>query len=185
MERVRVTVNKAQQLWGNWWGDENRLPAEGPLQQYIRVGSLIGIYIVLDRLLMRASQLSFDQYEAPFIYGEFVTQLFGSWYGIALVLALSLFLVFWRRLLDQWEQINFGTSLRWLMVAAAGALAWSYSTYDFNLFFNQAHLLDRSLLLLFVILTYWRPIFVLPFLTLLLPMVWQFTLMIGFSWTRW
>ncbi|MBX2876153.1 MAG: hypothetical protein KTR30_28795 [Saprospiraceae bacterium] len=183
MELLRTNWLKARQLWGNWWGDDSRLPANDPLQQYIRVAGLIGIYIVLDRLLMRATHLSFDRYEAPFIYGEFIKQLFRSWYGLALVGAVSFSLVFWGRLLVKWQQLDFGTSLRWLILAATGALAWSYSTYDFNLFFNQAHLLDRSLLLLFLILVFWRPIFVFPFLTLLLPVVWQFTLMIGFSWT--
>ena len=52
---------------------------------------------------------------------------------------------------------------------------WLVATYDFNLFFNQAHHVDRIALLLLGSLILWRPVFVFPFLLTLLAIFSQFS----------
>lgn len=132
---------------------------------------------------MRATHLDFESFKAPFIYGEFLKTSFQSWRLIPLLVTAILVVIFRHKLLDSWSKLAYGSSLRLLVVVATAILAWEYATYDFNLYFNQSHFLDRSLLLLFIPLIWWRPVFVLPFLTVVIPMIWQFTFLIGFSWT--
>ncbi|HFA47623.1 MAG TPA: hypothetical protein ENJ95_01240, partial [Bacteroidetes bacterium] len=55
----------------------------------------------------------------------------------------------------KWEVFNHGKSVRFLVVLATVILAWVFSTYDFNLYFNQGHYIDRLLLLGLVLLVYW------------------------------
>lgn len=183
MELLRTQLRKAQEYWGNLWVDESPLNRVSISHLYIRVGFIIGIYLILDRLLMRATHLGFESFKAPFIYGEFLKTSFQSWRLIPLLVTAILVVIFRHKLLDSWSKLAYGSSLRWLVVVATAILAWEYATYDFNLYFNQAHFLDRSLLLLFIPLIWWRPVFALPFLTVVLPMIWQFTFLIGFSWT--
>ncbi len=66
-------------------------------------------------------------------------------------------------------------ALRWLIVVVVLLATWLGSTYDYNLFFNQAHYVDRFSLILLGILIVWRPVFVFPFLLLLLGILYQFS----------
>jgi len=182
MELLRTQLRKAQEYWGDLWVDESSLHKAGIAHLYIRVGFIIGIYFVIDRLLMRATHLSFESFKAPFIYGEFLKTGFQTWRLVPLLVTAILVVIFRHKLLDSWSKLAYGSSLRLLVVVATAILAWEYATYDFNLYFNQSHLLDRSLLLLFIPLIWWRPVFVLPFLTLVLPIIWQFTFLLGYSW---
>ncbi|MEZ5039497.1 MAG: hypothetical protein R2828_06385 [Saprospiraceae bacterium] len=182
MDLLNSSQQKIQDLWRQLWGNELHFPNNGALLLYIRVGIIIGIYFVVDRLLMHLSNLPLGCYEEPFIFWGMLRGAFGTWFVFPTVFLLVLAIVFHRQLSDQWMNIEGGRWLRLLITLAAGILAWSFATYDFNLYFNQGHYVDRILLLAFVLLIYWRPAFVLPFLLLLLPVIWQFTALIGYSW---
>ena len=58
-----------------------------------------------------------------------------------------------------WADVAYGVQWRpWLFLLVV-ILTWTYTTYGYNLYFNQGHYWDRALLLLFAIAIWWRPAF--------------------------
>ncbi|MCZ6672680.1 MAG: hypothetical protein O7C75_07050 [Verrucomicrobia bacterium] len=166
----------------------------------IRLGAILMLYMVLDGFLRRISHLPESSYRQPVIIFELVERLVdGSWLSymatrllqkgfITLfvgVFAITFFVVlgiryraYWQNfsnLMCQWSGLVDGIALRWLIVTITLLPTWLTSTYDFNLYFNQAHYADRFLLLLLGVLVAWRPIFVFPFILLLLAIFNQFS----------
>lgn len=79
----------------------------------------------------------------------------------------------------RWTDIDNGRWVRVFVLVPAFLLAWTYSTYDLNLFFGRAHLTDRALLWVFFALAALRPVFVLPFTLLTTALLWQLHVPIG------
>lgn len=171
--------------YGHWvqlWQDKET-PSKHPFFELsLRTGTLLALYVFADRLLMRMTPPPFAYYREPFIYWGFLKHVFSNWYIIPFVFALIAAFFFRRELFRPWTDLGQGKSLRFLLTLAAGLLAWPFATYDYSLYFDQGHYADRLLLLLLVPMIYWRPVFVLPFLTALLPVIWQFTVLVAYSW---
>ncbi|NNF00612.1 MAG: hypothetical protein HKN25_16455 [Pyrinomonadaceae bacterium] len=182
---MREFILKLKSLYGMWlrqWEDDRQEKAGSFFSFIIRSTSLLAVYVVLDRSLMRITKLPPESYSGAFIYLEFLKETLLSWFSVILISMVLLAVMSGRRLLSSWSDLQFGGSLRWLIMLTAGGLAWAFSTYDFNLYFNYAHYVDRFLLLIFMVFIYWRPVFVIPFLTFLLPIIWQFNVLHGFPW---
>lgn len=168
--------------WTQLWQKNETLQTETFIKLCLRTLALILLYIVADRLLMRISHLPFSYYRQPIIYLGFLQYVFSSWYAFPVLAVVITAIYFRRTLVRPWTDFEHGTSLKFLVTLAAALLAWNYATYDYNLYFNRAHYADRVIILGSVILIYWRPVFVLPFLTVLLPVMWQFTVLVALSW---
>ncbi len=183
METIFSRLQKTYLLWVNQWSkatDENdRLPAF-----LVRIGSLIALYVCIDRVLARLTYLTPQEFHNPVIFFAFLKHLFASKYLLILIFASGFLVYFRKRLLPSWDDFPNGRSIRLPIVAAAGSLAWFFSTYSYNLYLDQGHYFDRLLLILFLLLIYWRPVFTLPFLVILMPIIWQFTLLEGFTWSH-
>jgi hypothetical protein len=117
---------------------------------------------------LRLCQLPQGSYFAPFLVPQILNH---SPLVLFLVVNLGLLLVFRRRL--AWREIDSGGRTRWLIFGAAAILAWAFSTYDVNLYFGQVHLLERFLLLGLLALLLVHPLFIVPFLGLLLVLALQ------------
>ena len=183
MQFLFSKLKTLHQFWLDQWPDEKEVRENDFRSFLIRLGSILFLYVFLDRLLMRVSRIPLESFQEPFIYFAFLKNFVTDRYVIFLV-PLILFLFFFRRnLLASWADFPKGRPIRFFIVLTTAILVWSFSTYDYNFFYNQGHYIDRFLLVLFLILIYWRPVFVLPFLTILIPMIWQFTLLEGFTWT--
>ncbi|MGK7872116.1 MAG: hypothetical protein AB4426_01995 [Xenococcaceae cyanobacterium] len=172
------------------------------LRLSIRIGVLLILYGALERLVMITGHLPQASYEQPVIFielGKRIVRLFGMLlHGYSLFFLVTALLLVgfiltrypslrchYHFLWHSWSVFDCSTELRLFITLVAGIMAWSFSTYDYNLFFNQGHYLDRVLLIVLVLLIYWRPVFVFPFLFLLVSIVWQFTYPIGgYSWAE-
>ncbi len=165
----------------------------------VRVGAMLMLYMLLDRILRSIGHLPESSYRLPVIVFELFERLFdGSWLsdittgfhqGRRLILFVMIALTFcaalvirypscwrnYRRLGCPWSSLVDGMALRWLIVVVVLLATWLGSTYDYNLFFNQAHYGDRFSLILLGILIAWRPVFVFSFLLLLLGIFYQFS----------
>lgn len=85
---------------------------------------------------------------------------------------------------NSWKVLGADLSVRILVLACVGTLAWALSTYDYNWYFDQWHTADRLLLVFLAALTFIHPAFVAPFVTLAAVMTHQFDHPMGlFSWT--
>ena len=169
------------QLWLKQWADES-IEEKPDLKSFlVRIGTVLFLYVSLDRFLMKMTHLSFVNYQEPFIYFAFLKHIFTSWYLLFVITSGFILCMFRKNLLCSWTNFYKGELTRFLVIIAAGTLTWVFATYNYNLYYDQGHYFDRFLLFIFLILIYWRPVFVFPFLTVLLPIIWQFTVLHGFS----
>ncbi len=147
----------------------------------LRLAILLGMFILLDQWLLSVTQLPVASYFEPIITLEFLRELGLVNYALAgiLLLALTMRGQLWRGWSHDMQPV------RVLVVLVCLLLAWWFTTYDYNLYFNQGHFLDRGLIIGFALLVMWKPVFVFPFLLILLPILWQFNHpMIGYSITQ-
>jgi hypothetical protein len=78
-----------------------------------------------------------------------------------------------------------GTALRWLIAATSGTAALALSAYPYNAYFDQAHLVDRLLLVALWGALIWRPVFALPFAAVASAIGEQFQVPLeSYSWTE-
>jgi len=141
------------------------------IRSFLRIAALLACYIVLERSLMRLGNLPVESYAHPVLFVEFAKHL-----GITLILflvAMVAVLLRFAGLSRGWRSMDDGQPIRVFVIVAVGILAWSYSTYDYNCYFDQGHMIDRLMLVVMVPLIWWRPAFVLPFLGLVVPVIWQ------------
>lgn len=130
------------------------------------------IYFIVYQTLYRGCTLPFKSYYNTFIYYEFLKLIV----SLPLVLILILFFIgyFNKKLFIEWKEFKGHRPIRFFLVVVAFTLTWYFSTYSTNFYFNQFHLPDRILLVLFCIGVYWKPIFITLYLPLLLCIIGQF-----------
>lgn len=181
MHSFLLKLRTIYQLWLKQWAVES-LAEKPDLKSFlVRIGSVLLLYVILDRFLMKITNLSFVNYQEPFIYFAFLKHIFTSWYLLFVITSAFSLFMFRKNLFCSWTDFPKGKLIRFLIVIASGTLTWVFATYNYNLYYDQGHYFDRFLLFIFLLSIYWRPIFVLPFLTILLPIIWQFTVLQGFS----
>jgi len=154
-----------------------------------RVTTLVLTYYLLNMFIARLAKLPSDSYREPVLVVELAKSAASSvsWAGPVgpAVMAAALTILAWRyrrQLLTNWIELDVPRSIRVVVVVVAALLAWTFSTYDTNLFFGQLHLLDRVLLVILVGLIGWRPVFVAPYLVLVITLIGQLaTPLTGFS----
>ncbi len=152
----------------------------------LRTACLLGIFVMGDTWVMAISNLPEAGYYQPFLFLEVLKQSFSSIYNTAITTALVLVLLIrWRFFFNPWKYLEYGQTVRYFVTLQAFLLAWWFGTYDYNLYFDQAHYYDRFMLISLVALIYWRPIFILPFILVLSTLVWQsFYPIGGYSWAH-
>jgi hypothetical protein len=154
-----------------------------------RTGLLVALFVIIDRSLLLVSRLPATSYEGETITLEAISHLLtrptAAIAGLVLIAFVIAIAVRRRTLRSRWSDFAYGNQLRILIAVVAFLLAWRSGTYEYNAYFDQFHLIDRILLPLVAILLIWRPVFVLPFLWILLPIMQQFNHPIGgYSWAE-
>jgi len=181
MHSFLLKLRNIYQLWLKQWAVES-LAEKPDLKSFlVRIGSVLFLYVILDRFLMKITNLSFVNYQEPFIYFAFLKHIFTTWYLLFVITSAFGLFMFRKNIFCSWTDFPKGKHIRFLVIIASGTLTWVFATYNYNLYYDQGHYFDRFLLFIFLLFVYWRPIFVLPFLTILLPIIWQFTVLPGFS----
>ncbi len=123
-------------------------------------------------------------YYEPTIIGGFVNQLFNLRYGLPVLICVSFLILYRNHLLVTWVEFERGHSLRVIIFLIAAILTWKYSFYDYNLFYDRGHFLDRVILISLALFILLRPIFIMPFLLMLKLVINQFENISGFSWAE-
>ncbi len=180
MKSIGDKIRFGYRYWLTQWAETD----DGAVMPFlIRIGSALAIYCLIDRIGFQIIRIPPESFESRFIYFEFLKNLFFNPYSLILIPLFAFLFYFKENLFSRWEDFSKGSAIRFFIVLTTLILAWTFSTYDYNLYFNRAHYADRTLLLIFPLLVYIRPVFVLPFLTLLLPVIPQIDVLSGFSWT--
>ncbi len=168
--------------WFNAWQLDDTHAGYRGWYFFLRVFTILLTYVVLDRMLMAMTNLPMDRYLEPVVFIAFLKYFFSSRYAI-LSLPLLFLAIFYRKsIVKSWTEFNHGNTVRFIVLLSAGMLAWVYATLDLNFYFNQAYVIDRLLLLALLPLIFWRPVFVLPFLVVLLSFMGQSKVITGYSW---
>jgi hypothetical protein len=138
------------------------------------------VYPLLNSLYFELADLGEKAYFSPVI----ITQILARPTDLLLELfiaAAALFLGF--RVL-RWENFEQDKILRYFLFFIALIIAWAFATYDYNLYYNQAHYFDRFLLIALAILVWLHPAFIPLFLIQAMVIVFQFDYPLGsYSWT--
>lgn len=152
-----------------------------------RTGTLLALTVALELWLMRITHLPQSSYAgtvlAPALARRLVSTEPLSILALVTLLAGAASALWYRSLGPAWNDFHTGSRLRWLITLTAAVLAWVFATYPYNHYFDQGHYVDRVLLMALLFAVAWRPVFLVPFLLVLLPIIWQFTYPIGgYSW---
>lgn len=153
------------------------------------VGILVIVFVVVGRLVERFGELPDSAYLAPAIALSLARRLLefdlASIGVICLLVLTAAGLGLNQSAFPRWTDFEHGARLRLFALIVVGLLAWYFSTYATNLYFDRAHVLDRLALILLVPVVYWRPIALFPFLLLLMGIMHQFAHPIGqWGWTE-
>lgn len=87
----------------------------------------------------------------------------------------------WNRI--SWSELESGYALRTFIAVVAGTLAWTFSVYDYNLYYNQGHYIERLALVLLFVGSFWKPVLIAPFLGLVYLITHQFDQPVACTWT--
>ena len=137
-------------------------------------------YVVLDRILHQISFLPESHYFGSSISWALIENLVSKPL-LAGGLVLLIVVLCWLKMAvwQAWRASGFDKGLHFFLTFVAFLLAWYFSTYDYNAYYDQAHIWDRLLLLILVPLIFYRPVFILPFLMLVLAIMLQFKYPLG------
>lgn len=136
---------------------------------------LLLVYIIVKELLeLYSSKFSETDFYKPMFVISALQKGLLLWIVTA---AFFGYLIYKGRLEDlsqRWSCFENGRELGWLTTLIAGILVWSYSFYDYNLYYNNGHYFERLLLLGFGVGLIWRPVFLIPYLWILVAIIAQF-----------
>ena len=178
-----TNVQLLHQKWLNFWKLEGEYPNNQNIQFVLRILGIVFLYFILNFTIPKFSAPPHDIYYEKFIMFGFLKYIVTS-FKIVLIIPLLFFLIIGRnQLWRKWDSFSYFKPIRAIVLVSTFLLVWTYSTYDLNLLVNQAHWLDRLLLILLLPLIWWRPIFTFIFLPIVFIIIGQFTALGGFSWT--
>jgi len=164
--------------WLTLWKDEKQLEKPFTLSFFLQILFIVLFYFLTYSVLFRYTMLSEQAYLKPFLYIEFLKRVATI---VSLGGGLVVIILFNKRLLVPWHDFDSGLRLRNTICFLTATLALRHAFYEYNFFLDQYHLFDRGLLLVMVGLAFWRPVFVIPFLSLVLVIIGQFELLAGYS----
>jgi hypothetical protein len=139
---------------------------------------IVFAHFVLYKGLCWMSTLPFGAYYKTSISLELLKKVFQNIYiVIGFTAAIA---IFRKKIFIAWSSFEKGKTIRFFIFITAVILAWYYSTYNYNFYFNQSHFFDRIILVLLAFAIYFRPLFILPFVLLLFSIIWQFESFLGY-----
>ncbi len=86
---------------------------------------------------------------------------------------------------NQWKKFDYHVQLRLLIFLIAAIIAWKYSTYTYNYYYDQSHYIDRFILIFLALGLLYHPLFLAPFLFFAGVVINQFHYpLLTYSWTE-
>ncbi|MDB5339195.1 MAG: hypothetical protein JWN70_4814 [Planctomycetaceae bacterium] len=142
------------------------------------VGLMIATFAVCRMVLFNWTKLPEAAYFSPSILGAMCLH----WRSALAIVAVGVFVwQGWSRL--RWVDLDQGIALRCFIGVISGTLAWTFSVYDYNLYYDQGYYSERFLLVALWIGCLWRPVLIVPFTALVYGVVHQFDHPIACTWT--
>ena len=172
-------LQKLRRDWFTFWNQGDRFETPFTLVFSLQIALILVFYFLVRVALLRYTFLAEAAYFEPCLYLEFLKQ--SATKPLLLVPLIGALLVFNTKLFLPWQDLDNGKRLRNIVCFMAAILAWRHAFYQYNFYLDQPHWLDRIALWIFAALVFWRPIFVVPFLSAVLVVIGQFELTPGYS----
>ncbi|QDV71427.1 hypothetical protein Poly24_51630 [Rosistilla carotiformis] len=147
------------------------------VQFAIRLVALLVVGTFATNAFRLVRKIESSVFEEPWMLAGTLGQFWGM--GMFTIAVASLCMLLSRR----WSSVEQWHSLRWVVIPTIAIFTWCYSTYDFNFFLQQQHLIDRSSLVLLGLASIWRPAFLGAFLFQLGTILAHLGHPLPFSWT--
>ncbi|MCA1962595.1 MAG: hypothetical protein LDL31_01465 [Prosthecobacter sp.] len=125
------------------------------LQLVLSMALVFGLYRLVRLPMEGMSRVGFAN--ASFLLSSVLAGVKTWKFWMWLALAGVFFATNWR--VKGWRGYLEGGRLHWVIWAVVGVLAWTTSLHPYNFFYDQAHLVDRAIILSLAALTLWRPAF--------------------------
>ena len=145
---------------------------------YSQVIIMFALFLFLENKLFSLSKIKTDLYSSNVIFIKGLREMPQSKFYILIFIILILLSPF-----SSWDDITNAHFIRFFFSSLSLLIGITYSTYKFNYYFNQSHIIDRGLLLTFSILVYFHPIFILLTLYMSCLIIGQFFMPFYNSWT--
>ncbi|MFK5972006.1 MAG: hypothetical protein QM485_01880 [Flavobacteriaceae bacterium] len=155
----------------DFW-NENQIDSPEKWKKLVpRILVIVGGFFILNKIIIRMVTMPFEVYYNDFLFFEFLKKCIPTYYLWVIVFLLLVF--FCKKIFIPWASLQEGKTVRNFVLFVCAILVWKHSTHDYNLLFDQGYYADRILLVLSLILVYWRPAFTILFLCILFPLVGQ------------
>lgn len=131
--------------------------------------AILSLFFILDITYFGVTVFENDIYSKSSPFLAALTQM--PFAGL-LFLSTALLAWGWRKI--RWQDIDSSGAVRGVVLLSAGIIAWAFSCYEVNYFYNQLHLLDRFLVAIFFLGLIFHPGFISLFLLASLTILGQF-----------
>lgn len=176
-------IRNSFNYWCDCWNADSSSEGNNELlPQVVRIITTVLVFVAVDWTLHSTSRLPHSYYFEPIIFVQFWGHFIESWGFLFLIPFVGCCVFFLIRCPKNWKDLSNGFYLKVITLVSCGVLTWRFFTLEQNSFFDQPYYFDRILMLAFALLLYFRPMFILPFLLILLPFVNQIEALQGYSW---
>ena len=150
-----------------------KLEQQYPVIAFIRCTVIVVVaYVIVDRGVRIASHLARSDYDAPLLWIGALRWLGLHWVLAVPAIAFYAFSCFRAR--GTWLAFDSSLLLKQIIIVPVLIVAWSYSLYAYNAYYDQSHWVDRALMVVFAAGAVWRPQLVLLCLYQARLIAWQF-----------
>ncbi len=143
----------------------------------LRISLIIAVFVILERWILHVGQLPRTFYSQPYLTNGILTHI-GWLHGMALMLYGGAVLVL-KPLRASWTSYSSSPALRIMIGACVILLAWPYSTYDYNFYFDDSHWDGRVAVAMLGLLSCWRAAVIPIFLIVVTAVMHQFHYPLG------
>lgn len=134
----------------------------------LQLVAVLAVHTTLLRSLFKFGVLEPSQY-----FGQVLALAAVQDRGVLLLTTLPLLALWVERHDLRWRDMDARGRTRWLICGIAGLFAWICSTYSVNLYFDQAHAVDRVVVIVLWVAVWFHPIAILPFVSMVMVVVGQ------------
>ena len=153
----------------------------------INTGLLLVVFVALNKILMGPlTGLNAPSYNQQHMIMVFINAVLSNPRLLVVILVAMVFITLrWSSICSTWKNLGLPRAVRIYTVFIAAIMSWASASYDYNLYLDTYHHMDRILLLVAIPAIYWRPGFLLPYLCILCVYLGQYSLGIGgYSWAE-
>ncbi len=145
--------------------------------QIYRLSALLCLFILFNHAYLLISHLGGHGFRQNILFFSVLQRL--GWMGSSVLTLSAVIGFYYGRFFIAWSELENSLALRRFITFLCIVLGGGFAIQAYNFYFSQGYYIDRFLLLMLIVLVYWRPVFVFALLFILLPLIWQWNVPLG------